>query len=244
MTPVSIVDRGADNIPDTNDDQALQVFDRLAAPETRVFTQNDEYDSDYDTIEFALNRRMKNRWLLMTSVGYSWLKQLHGQTSSTSALSSGGNEKAWDFRPNYRRFGRETSTSWNYKVIGRYEFPWGIASSGSYKLQSGREYGRLISVNLPVAGTETFRAEPVTANRGPSVGILDLRFDKSFRLGRAKLTGMIDVFNLTNAGTVTGWQTATGTAPSATNPNPPSTFNQAVVLLDPRIVRLGIRLGF
>ena len=44
---------------------------------------------------------------------------------------------------------------------------------------------------------------------------------------------MVDIFNLANAGTVTGWTSATG-----------ATFKEAVVLLDPRIVRFGVRLGF
>jgi hypothetical protein len=233
VTPITAVDRGEDNIVGTADDGTLQLLDRVAAPENRVFTDVDEYDSDYDTIEFALNRRMKDKWLLMTSVGYSWIKQFYGQTSSTSALSSGGNEKAYDWRPNFTRFGREQATSWNYKIIGRYELPYGIASSASYKLQSGRQWGRSISVTLPVAGAETIRTEPITANRAPNVGIFDLRFDKSFRFGRTKLTGMVDIFNVANAGTVTGWTSATG-----------ATFKEAVVLLDPRIVRFGVRLGF
>jgi hypothetical protein len=244
VTPFTAIDRGPDNLVGTADDNALQLLDRVAAPENRTFTNVDDYDSDYDTIEFALNRRMKDRWLLMTSFGYSWMKAYYGQTSSTSALSSGGNEKAFDWRPNFNRFGRETTTIWNYKIVGRYDLPWDIGTSGSFKLQSGRQYGRLQSITLPVAGAEAIRVEPVTANRGPNVGIFDLRFDKSFRFGRAKLTAMVDVFNVGNAGTVTGWQTATGNAPTAANPTPASTYNQALVLLDPRIVRFGVRVGF
>jgi hypothetical protein len=233
VTPITVVDRGPDNVVGTADDQTLNLLDRVAAPEQLMFTNVDDYDSDYDTIELAINRRFKDKWLLMTSFGYSWLKQFHGVASSTSALSSGGNEKNYDWRPNFRLFGRETSTIYNYKVIGRYELPFGIGTSGSYKFQSGRQWGRSLSVALPVAGTEVIRAEPVTANRAPSIGIFDLRFDKSFLFGRTRITGMVDVFNIGNLGTVTGWQNATG-----------ATFKEAIVLLDPRIVRFGVRVGF
>ncbi len=233
VTPFTFADRGPDNIVGTADDATLQLLDRVAAPENRVFTDVDDYDSDYDTIEFALNRRMKDKWLLMTSVGYTWAKEYLNQTSSTSATGSGGQAKEYDWRPNFTRFGRETTTSWNYKIIGRYELPWGVGTSASYKVQSGRQWGRSIVAPLPVAGSETIRAEASTARRAPNVGILDLRFDKSVRFGRTRLTGMVDVFNLTNAGTVTGWTSASG-----------ATFNEAVVLLDPRIVRFGVRLGF
>ncbi len=234
VTPISRTNAGPDGVTGTADDQTLQLLDRVAAAENRVFTSVDENDSDYDTIEFALNRRFKDRWMLMTSFGYTWLNQFHGVASSTSALSSAGQEQNYDWRPNFTIFGRETSTIWNYKVIGRYVAKWDIGLSGSYKLQSGRQWGRTASISLPVAGTETIRVEPVTANRAPNVGILDLRFDKSFGLSRgAKVTAMVDVFNLTNAGTVTGFQVATG-----------ATFKEAIVLLDPRIVRFGLRISF
>jgi len=44
---------------------------------------------------------------------------------------------------------------------------------------------------------------------------------------------MIDVFNLTNAGTVTEFRNATG-----------ATFKEVTELLDPRIVRFGFRFDF
>ena len=101
---------------------------------------------------------------------------------------------------------------WNYKILGRYIMPWDIGVSGSYKLQSGRQWGRSAAVTLPVAGSETIRMEPVTANRAPNVSILDFRFDKAFRFGRfGRLTGMVDIFNLFNDGhRVTTFRTATG----------------------------------
>ena len=118
-------------------------------------------------------------------------------------------------------------------MIGRYVAMWDIGISGSYKLQSGRNWGRTLSVPLPVAGAEVIRVEPMDARRAPNVGIWDMRFDKSFGVGRAKLTAMVDIFNLANAGTVTGWQAASG-----------ATFQEALVLLDPRIVRFGVRMAF
>jgi hypothetical protein len=63
---------------------------------------------------------------------------------------------------------------------------------------------------------------------------MDLRFDKSFRFGRfGRLTGQLDVFNLLNAGTVTVFRTTTGT-----------TFKEVLGILDPRVVRIGVRYDF
>ena len=112
--------------------------------------------------------------------------------------------------------------------------PFQIGLSGSYKLQSGRQWGRSLAVTLPTAGSETIRVEPVTANRAPNVSILDIRFDKAIRFGKAgNVTAMVDVFNLLNHPTATTFRTNTG-----------ATFLEVTSLLDPRIVRFGLRWDF
>lgn len=119
--------------------------------------------------------------------------------------------------------GYETSTLWNYKIIGRYVLPLTVGMSGSWKVQSGGNWGRSLSVAFPRDGTRTVRVEPVTANRGESVQIVDVRFDKSVRMGASRrLTVMVDTFNLTNAGTVTTFRNATG-----------ATFKEVTAQLDP-----------
>ncbi len=131
------------------------------------------------------------------------------------------------------RNGRETSTQWNYKVIGRYVLPYDIGLSGSWRVQSGYQWGRTTSVTFPGDGQQNIRVEPVTANRAPNVAILDFRLDKSFKFGRyGKLTGMMDIFNRSTR-TVTNFRTTTG-----------ATFKEVIALLDPRIVRFGVRYDF
>jgi hypothetical protein len=76
--------------------------------------------------------------------------------------------------------------------------------------------------------------EEVTANRAPTVSILDFRIDKAFSFGKyGRFTGMMDVFNATNLGTVTNFQTTTG-----------AQYKRVIGILDPRIVRFGIRYDF
>ena len=112
-------------------------------------------------------------------------------------------------------------------------FPYEIGVSGSYKLQSGRNWGRTISVALPNAGSETVLAEPANAQRAPNVGIFDFRVDKTFPLGRyGRLTGMLDVFNATNSAAPTNFRITT------------VRYKEIIALLDPRVLRLGIRWDF
>jgi hypothetical protein len=232
--PLQRTDPGPDNTTGTSDDAVITVYDRPAGlGSDRVFTNPEDFTSDFHTFEVALNRRFSGKWMALTSFGYTWLDQYHGVTSTTSALDSVGITKTYNWRPNQRLFGREQSTLWSYKVVGRYLMPYTIGVSGSYKLQSGRNWGRTISVTLPNAGAETIRVEPVDARRAPNVGIFDIRVDKSFRLARAgNFTAMLDIFNLTNEATPTNFAITT------------ANMQRIIALLDPRIIRFGVRYDF
>jgi hypothetical protein len=78
--------------------------------------------------------------------------------------------------------------------------------------------------------------EPIDAHRYPTVAILDLRVDKSFDLGRyGKFSPMLDVFNVMNSGVPTAVRTTnTATAP----------FNEVTTILNPRVIRFGVRYNF
>ena len=63
---------------------------------------------------------------------------------------------------------------------------------------------------------------------------MDVRLDKSFTFGKlGKVTAQMDMFNLTNAGTVTTFRSLSG-----------PTFKEVIGILDPRIVRFGLRFDF
>ncbi|HXG89277.1 MAG TPA: carboxypeptidase regulatory-like domain-containing protein [Vicinamibacterales bacterium] len=240
--PFTIRDPGPDNIAGNGDDQTFNTFDRPATIGTdRVFTNPEGADADYHTVELAVNRRFSGKWMLLSSAGYTWSTMQHDTTGYTRFFS---------YRPARRlfgdEFGRETSTTWNYKVIGRYLLPFDLGVSGSWKVQSGQNYGRTISVAFPGDSTQTVRVEPITANRYPTVSILDFRLDKTFKFGRAaRVTGMIDAFNVGNAAPVTAFrQTTAGARATATSPAIDSLYREVTGILDPRIVRFGVRFDF
>ena len=85
------------------------------------------------------------------------------------------------------------------------------------------------------AGAETVFTEPISANRSPNVHILDFRLEKGVNLGgrRGRVTGMVDVFNALNSDVATNFRITSGPR-----------FQELIALLDPRIVRLGIRYDF
>lgn len=245
--PVNVVDRGPDGILGNADDATRTLYDIPAGtPSQRTFTNptSPQYNSDYNTVEWAVNRRLRGGWMVLTSFEYSWLKEFVGATSSTSSTGAAGNTKTYSWNRNLRQADRETTTIWNYKLIGRYMLPLEVGISGSYKLQSGRRWGRAVSLSVPNLGAQTVRVEPVTSHRAPNVSIVDLRFDKSIKIpgnNGGRLTAMVDVFNLLNSDVPITFRTLTGNVAAG---QPYGNFGEVTAILDPRIVRFGIRYDF
>jgi hypothetical protein len=102
------------------------------------------------------------------------------------------------------------------------------------RVQSGQNYGRTVSVNMPGDGARVFRVEPIDANRYPAISIVDLRLDKSFTLPKqaGKVTFQLDGFNLANSGAITSFRQTT------------VNYREVTELLSPRIFRVGFRWDF
>jgi hypothetical protein len=228
--PFTISDPGADRVVGTSDDQTFQTLALATGTGTdRVYTNDSRNNADFHTMEFALNKRFSNKWMLLSSFGYTWSTMIHSAAAARSFV----------YRPYDLMWGdggKETDTLWNYKVVGRYVLPYEIGFSGSWKVQSGFNYARTISVTMPVEGARTIRVEPIDSNRYPSVGILDFRIDKTVEFGKfGRVTPMLDVFNILNSGVPTTVRTTnTATAP----------FNDVTAILNPRVIRFGFRYNF
>ena len=241
--PFTFLDVGPDNEAGTSDDQTLNLFDRedgvrsnnvLTNPGPDVGTPS--FDADHHTLELAYHRRFRDRWMLMASGSHTWTKQFYDESSRTGRLDPVHIRQGFEWRPNRRRFNTQSTTTYTIKVVGRYETPWwGLGTSTTYRFHSGYPWARRIRPRLPEAGRENMPAEPVTANRGPSLSIWDVRLEKAFSLGDggAKLTALVDMFNLLNSDSVTNFRTISG-----------SRFKEVIAILPPRSLRLGIDLRF
>jgi hypothetical protein len=83
--PFSFTDPGLDRVTGTSDDQ---VFNTLALQNDvgtdRVFTNTDD-DADFHNVEFAVNRRFSNRWMMLTSFGHTWSTMYHVNTAGNAS---------------------------------------------------------------------------------------------------------------------------------------------------------------
>jgi hypothetical protein len=199
----------------------------------------------YDTLQFAFNKRFGSGLFIQSSFDYQWRDELRGgaagTSSSTATLSApSGSPLNSDpitvgyFQNVYPQVSnRQESTNWQGRAIARYVFKYDIGVATNLRVQSGYAYSRIIAASLPNAGAVRFYSEDIKNNRSDTVPILDFRLDKAFRIGRYKVTGMFDAFNLANSGAVTNFNLTNG-----------ASYNQIIAALDPRTLQLGIRFDF
>ncbi|HSL20647.1 MAG TPA: TonB-dependent receptor [Vicinamibacterales bacterium] len=190
-------------------------------------------DYNYDTIQLAFNKRFGGGLFVQSSFDYQWRDELRQNSASTSPLNSDPLGVAYFQNANPAVSNRQESTNWQGRLMGRYVFPLGVGFAVNLRSQSGYAYSRLVTAPLPNAGTVTFFADDIDANRSDTATLLDIRVDKAFRFDRYKVTLMVDLFNATNSNAVTNFFLANG-----------ANYNRIIATLDPRTAMVGARFEF
>jgi hypothetical protein len=208
---------------------------------TRMRTTQD-FNRKFHGIEITARKRLSQRWMMNGS--FNWNSATY-HSSANSFQDPVQNDLfavvATASDPTNREFidGHQTlinGTRWTAKLSGLYQLPWGINLSGVMNARDGFPFlpnllaparpGRLNTVRLLVEPFATHRYDPLV--------LLDLKAEKRFSLGKANVTGSIDLFNVTNANTVLSRVTTQNSA----------TANRVLEITGPRVVRLGARFSF
>jgi hypothetical protein len=191
--------------------------------------------ANYDTVELAFNKRVASSLFVDASVDVTRADDLRSANgASNSPLTQADPISSSYFENVYPEIGNRQSTSvWSARLSGRYELPLAINVAGNVRVQSGWNYARIISVSLPNAGTQRFWYGNLDGQRSDSVPLVSLRIDRTWQIWKTRVTGMADVFNVTNANPVTNFNLTNG----------PS-FGQINGALDPRTLQLGLRIEF
>ncbi|MGE5814250.1 MAG: TonB-dependent receptor domain-containing protein, partial [Acidobacteriota bacterium] len=97
-------------------------------------------DYNYDTIQFAFNKRFSRGLFIQSSYDYQWRDELRQNSASTSPLNSDPLGVAY-FQNAYPSVSnRQKSTNWQGRLMGRYEFPHTIGFAVNLRTQSGYGY--------------------------------------------------------------------------------------------------------
>ena len=233
--PVKLRDQGPDGEFGTGDDGAdIQVFELRPdlLGQSGIVVGNAPYgDSETLTWEVVARRRFSRRWSLLASFAHMWNRDhagaYLGQPVRANVYPATPNDLI-----NTDARGRHAYRDWSFKAHGTYAGPWGLLVTPAVRHQSGQPFGRTLPATLNY-GTIRVLAEPVGTRRQRHVTLVDVRVEKIIRLrGNRSLTGFVDVFNAFNANPEQNlsWETAT--------------FLQPLVIVPPRIARVGFRLDW
>ena len=220
-----------------------ETFNLLDVPNALADSTDGEYTNfpdgtyHYDTIEFAYNKRLSQKFFVQASADYQWRNDFRSALDlATSPLSSDAIGINFQFTPNPAVPNRQQTTAYHLQFLGRYTLPYDVGFSANYRYQSGFPYSRVVPdcgcLNLSNFGAQFF-VEPLSNNRSDNVGLLNFRVDKGVKVGRTKISAMLDIYNVMNADPVTNFNLNTGTA-----------FKRVIAVLDPRVFQMGFRLEF
>ena len=101
--------------------------------------------------------------------------------------------------PNAATFGRGrlfTDRAFTVKWTTVYRFPRDLRVGAIARYQDGQPFARLVIAPGLNQGPEAVRAYPNGGNRFTFTGTLDIRVQKGFAVGRARMDGIIDFYNL------------------------------------------------
>jgi hypothetical protein len=232
--PVMLVDPGPDGLSGNSDDGAeIQAYNLLQQQDStpmNVVRNIPDSDSHYWTWEFEATKRFGGRWSLRS--GFSSTRSgdqanaYFGQVVRNNMYPLTPNDLI-----NAGEDGRYALTTWSAKISGTYEGRWGVRVSPLVRHQSGQPFGRVFLTRALNYGNVRILAEPLGTSRMDNVTLVDVRVEKTFRLGSGRVAGFVDVFNLLNANPEQNVSWLSG-----------PTFLQPLNIVPPRIARIGARL--
>ncbi|HUF24214.1 MAG TPA: TonB-dependent receptor [Vicinamibacterales bacterium] len=219
-----------------------------AVPANRAattFRERPDYYQRFNGLEVAATKRLSNRW--MARFGFStnshreYFDSLGAMTDPTPSAGSpnksgghvlrqsGGSGKAGIY---------QVLPTYQFIATGMYQAPWGINLAGNMVSRQGFSTPYFRS-QVPTDDAITplksvLLVDDVADRRLPGVTSLDLRLGKEFHFDRVRFNVDLDVFNVMNSATVLGRQYDLRL----------STFDNVLEIMNPRVLRLGVRFNF
>jgi len=200
----------------------------------------------YTGIELLFNKRFSNRWQILASYVYGVAKGTIDNGFADDIGYGGGTED-----PNFwlNADGNATSDPTHMiKIQGTYVLPFDINLNAYFRGITGNAWASRYRSDRLNQGRVTFFTETRGANHYPMAKILDLRLEKIFTIAKKYRLGvMVDVFNVFNDDTITGWGTRYGLdwyEPGSEGYPTSTNGHELYGLVDPRQARIGLRLIF
>jgi hypothetical protein len=218
----------------------------------REYQTRSDYYQRYVGFELSATKRMSNRWQARFGFSTNSHREYFDSDAAiedptpilTGAAASTLQSGAVVITPS-----AGSGKSAIYLILPRYQFianglvqgPWGVNFGANMITRQGFGtpwFHRVTTTGDPLTPTKNVMIiDDADDHRLPTVTSLDVRVEKAFRFGRTNMMFDADVFNVTNSATVLGRQydtTRTGN----------TGFNRVLEIMNPRILRLGLRITF
>jgi len=187
-----------------------------------------DYHKNYSSVEVTAAKRQSHGWMLNASLTYEVGKFFYGERGFSDPTNVKINDAV-------------AQTSWMAKLSFLFELPWDIAFSGFVNARRGYNLGEQIVVLTPeraATGLGSYYYLDMVkpgAKRLPDFVNADLSLAKTLRLnGYGSLVLEVDAFNVFNLHHALG-RVNLGNSP---------TYGQITSILNPLVIRLGVRYRF
>ena len=222
-----------------------------------IYRERDGYTQRFLGFEIAATKRLSNRW--MARFGFSTNNHTeyfdspaaHGDPTPLIVSNAGLSSVNLGTGPNMdggkvMRLSSGSGKSGIYQVLPSYQFvatglyqaPWGINLAANMVNRQGFStpyFRSQVSTADPNSRLKSvLLVDDVGENRLPSVTSLDARIGKEFAFNRVRFNVDIDVFNVLNENVVLGRQYDLRV----------TTADQVLEIMNPRVLRLGLRFNF
>jgi hypothetical protein len=247
--PIQVQDPGPDGSLGTGDDGPFLTAYNLD-PDVLALgivnqTRNVPGSSSFDTFEMTGTKRMADNWSMIAGFSYRIARDQEdvyfgnrfrggspegglenpNECINTDNPVTGGQSASDDnCRLNF--------TTWNIKLNATWHAPGNWIFSPNLRHQAGQPFGRIFRPRLNFT-RQRILAEPMDSNRQDNITVLDLRSERAFNVGPnrgGRIIGFIDVYNILNANPAEN-----------INANSGSSYLRPIEILNPRVLRLGIK---
>jgi hypothetical protein len=216
----------------------------VPADSGRLYQERPDYNQVFKGLEIAATKRMSNNWMMRaawsTNDHREYFKSDAGRVDPTPTAANPNIDGG-----NVMRVSAGSGKSSIYMVLPKYQFIWNAAYQAKWGITAGANYlfrqgytqpyvNRAVTGDVLGTNKDVLVVKNVTDYRLPSVHSFDVRLGKETRIQRATINIDVDAFNVFNLSTPLGRQYNL----RLTN------ANQVLEIMNPRIVRFGVRVGF
>ena len=212
----------------------------MAAAGTSTYTNRPDYYRVYQGIEVQATKRLADKWMANISFTYGDTKQYYDSDAAYTDPTNIQYLDGYSYAPESASSGKSDvfyNSRWAFKLTGLYQLPWDINVSGYLSMREGFCYPIILKTDNRAydAGYANPYVEGMGENHLDNLMMVDARVEKVFTLPDiGRLSVMMDIFNLFNCNTELGKNRYAYQ----------STFGNTLEIVNPRIVRFGVRFQF